>query len=133
MLYFLCGSLKALNSMSSRHDNGPEDRQYALACREVTDSNYPFAYCYWSGYVNSYQKTFDFSCAENFVMVGMQSTHDNGFEDRVWNYRCCYADAYYTKSCEATSYLNDFDQTFSFSEGDRVLIGAQSYYEGGAR
>ena len=132
VLSFFCGEYNALNSIRSRHDNGVEDRQYALSCRQVTDNN--FDYCYWTASVNGYQSTFDFSCPRDAVMRGMHSTHDNHFEDRVWRYECCFSSNHYTKSCEATNYLNDFDQEFSFGEGgDRVLIGAQSYFEGWAR
>lgn len=126
-LDFSCGTYQVLNSIESRHSNTYEDRQYKLGCTSVASDS--ALVCYWSPDLNEYDQPFIYTCAENFVMAGIQSEHNNDKEDRIWRFLCCSASNYVTESCIATEYLNDLGKNFTFSPDNGVFIGAHSYHD----
>lgn len=75
-----------------------------------------------------------FRCPVNYVLAGVSSYHDNGREDRLWNFECCKAADHYTRKCEiSTDYVNvwDGDMDYSATNGF-VFVGAFSYHDNGA-
>jgi len=45
--------------------------------------------CYWTGYVNGWDAAHTTVCGGQRVIAGVSSYHDNGKEDRRFNYYCC--------------------------------------------
>ena len=129
-LSFSCGSYRALNSIESRYDDIKKDRQYKLGCHQFQmDDNYPWI-CFLSP-ETEYDKPFIYTCGKNRVMGGIYSKHSNSEEDRIWKFQCCfpYGSSNVTKSCQATDYINNFTEYFSFSLDDEVFTGAHSYHD----
>lgn len=46
--------------------------------------------CWTTGYVNGWDGVMNYQCPGNSVMSGMYSVHDNGKEDRIFKFICCY-------------------------------------------
>lgn len=55
-------------------------------------SYYPWlthANCGWTGFVNNWDAVMNFICSDNRMIAGAYSVHDNGREDRRWDFYCC--------------------------------------------
>ncbi|WAR23908.1 HAAF-like protein, partial [Mya arenaria] len=81
-----------VSHMESVHDNGAEDRRFAFSCKKVTSNGELHAgvHCLQkSGYQNTYDHLLAFQCSDNSFINGMGSRHDNGAEDRIWQFKCC--------------------------------------------
>ena len=46
--------------------------------------------CFWSPYLNDFDKDLNFSCPGNSVMSGIASYHNSHHEDRRTRVQCCY-------------------------------------------
>ncbi|XP_062603178.1 hemagglutinin/amebocyte aggregation factor-like [Saccostrea cucullata] len=81
------------------------------------------------GWVNEYDKPFNFTCPQHQSIHQIVSHHDNGREDRVFDFQCTS----YTKeseNCFWTDYVNDFDQPLVFQcPRGGVLDGVSSYHD----
>ncbi|XP_075061026.1 hemagglutinin/amebocyte aggregation factor-like [Mixophyes fleayi] len=79
-------------------------------------------------WVNDFDKPLNYTCQNHQSINLIISIHDNKHEDRVWDFRCQNT---FTKpaSCYWTSYVNDFDQEFTFvCPFGSVLSGMESYH-----
>ncbi|KAL0196377.1 hypothetical protein M9458_009949, partial [Cirrhinus mrigala] len=59
------------------------------------------------------------------------SQHDDGFEDRVWEFGCeiTFDPA---ADCFLSPYANDFDQAFTYEcPPDHIITGMSSYHDDG--
>ena len=45
--------------------------------------------CSWTDYVNDWDNTYNYSCPDGKVLVGVGSKHDNRKEDRRFRFQCC--------------------------------------------
>ena len=121
-----CPDRQAFYRVRSEHHDGAEDRIWQWDCKEVTEISRS---CYTTGYINSFDELILFQCDTDYVMAGVHSYHDNGAEDRRWKFTCCRAEGYYTKNCQLSDYLNDWDAAIDYSVGStssRVFVGAFS-------
>jgi len=82
-----CPSNAAVTRIYSVHDNGKEDRTFTIRCAKF--QNTYFGNCRWTGWVNSYDGGVNYNCPNNGVINAIHSRHDNGKEDRQWDFRCC--------------------------------------------
>uniref|UniRef100_A0A0E9VN15 Uncharacterized protein n=1 Tax=Anguilla anguilla TaxID=7936 RepID=A0A0E9VN15_ANGAN len=80
-LYYTCSGRDSISMITSKHDNGREDRVWDFSCKQSFDS---FSECFWSPYVNWFDEEFTFSCPSNYIISGMESYHKNKYEDRRW-------------------------------------------------
>jgi hypothetical protein len=77
---------------------------------------------------NEYGGGFDFMCPENSVMLGVESTHSDKFEDREWKFSCAQLDAPAQLSgCEKFSFCGKKEtDTFTCPESfELVGLSAQ--------
>ena len=122
-----CGNRKAFYRVRSEHSNKREDRHWEWSCRTIATST--FDDTYWTDYVNDWDKRFFFSCKANYIMCGVESYHSNDREDRRWKFKCCHAKSHFTRNCELSDYVNDFDRTMDYNVGgSNVITGAYSYH-----
>ena len=127
--YSCGGNFKVLNLIESRHSNVGEDRQYRFTCRDVNKWG-KFSSCFWTDYLEDYDKPFIYTCPKNQVMTGVASKYNNTHFDRVFKFQCCLKGNFKTKSCQSTRYLNELEESFSFGVGEnRVFIGFHSYHD----
>ena len=82
-----CGSNEVITHVEARHDNGKEDRQYHMMCGR-TPKGMSLDARPWTGWTNNYDNPSTVDCGADGVLVGIQSVNHNGYEDRIWAYRC---------------------------------------------
>ncbi|CAM9489293.1 unnamed protein product [Lampetra fluviatilis] len=84
-------------------------------------------------YVNNYDQLLNFNCPSHQSISQVQSIHDNGKEDRIWDFRCKGTfDTSRTVTCTQSNYVNNFDEAFSFTcPFHSALNGMESYHDNG--
>lgn len=88
MVFLQCeGGAGVISGVHSYHDNGKEDRRWKYNCCFV--DGYCYDGCQWTGYENEYDEYMDYTVTEGYYITGVKSKHDNGKEDRVWQYKEC--------------------------------------------
>lgn len=126
-LYFICPNTYTISRISSYHSNFYEDRRFSISCK-TTFNSYP--QCYESGWVNNFDQYFSYTCPNNYAIAGMVSYHNNNYEDRRFQFRCCGDSSLRYTYCYWTSYLNNFDEYFEWSSDSRTfLAGVSSYHD----
>ncbi|MCO7190566.1 MULTISPECIES: dermatopontin-like protein [unclassified Pseudoalteromonas] len=91
VLSYTCPSNMFIKSISSYHDNKREDRRFNIECGKYTTSGGARLYrktVSWTGYVNSYDQAFNYTCPAGKFLVGVYSVHSNRHEDRVFKFAC---------------------------------------------
>lgn len=122
-----CNNQGAFSHIKSIHNNHREDRVWTWNCRYVLKYT-KWNHCKWTGYVNGWDARFNFKCPRNHVITGVQSYHDNHREDRRWSFLCCGAQNFYTKTCRNTGWINNWDGSFDFNVGSKVIVGFESVH-----
>ncbi|XP_056128942.1 uncharacterized protein LOC130106735 [Lampris incognitus] len=124
-LHFVCRSGQVLSRIASYHNNQKEDRRWSLSCKSLPNTQK----CYWSNFVNGFDKNVDFSCRQNYVVAGVYSYHSNSHEDRRWRFYCCTAPQFETSNCQETTWMNYWDEYFNwYVPGANYLTGLKSYH-----
>ncbi|XP_073694652.1 dermatopontin-like [Garra rufa] len=82
-----CPPNHIMAGMSSYHDSGKEDRRWQFYC--CRSNGYCTANCEWTTYVNYFDEPFHWVVPNPNYLVGAESYHDNGKEDRRWMYKYC--------------------------------------------
>ncbi|XP_075066468.1 hemagglutinin/amebocyte aggregation factor-like isoform X2 [Mixophyes fleayi] len=80
-------------------------------------------------WVNNYDQVLKYQCQNHQSISFIISIHDDIFEDRTWDFGCqnTFNKA---ESCYWTSYVNDFDQEFTFvCPFGTILSGMESYHD----
>jgi hypothetical protein len=136
-----CPGQKALCGEQSYHNNGTEDRRHSFKCCDVKVDNQILnrKSCTSSGQVNEFDRLLNFSCPKNSLAVGHWSSHDNGTEDRIYDFKCCdYGSASQqvkTENCELLpngAWANNWDQPVNFTcPAGKVKIGELSVHHNG--
>jgi len=85
---FTCPINQVLSGISSRHDNKKEDRLWKFQC---CDNNVKLSGCYYTVYMNDWDKELKLSVSGSKVIHGLYSYHDNKKEDRRWKFELCNA------------------------------------------
>ncbi|CAB4022418.1 Hypothetical predicted protein [Paramuricea clavata] len=76
-----------ITGVHSTHSNEAEDRRFSFRCCN-TQSNCARD-CVWSGYVNNFDGYLNYVVPSGSFLTGAQSFHDNGNEDRRWEFLAC--------------------------------------------
>ncbi|XP_046340157.1 hemagglutinin/amebocyte aggregation factor-like [Haliotis rufescens] len=88
--------------------------------------------CHVTAWVNQFDQAFNFTCPPETSLSHVVSSHDNHFEDRVWDFSC-RAPPYTStnmSNCEWTDYENDFDQPLTFQcASDGIIAGISSIHD----
>ncbi|GFR61561.1 hemagglutinin/amebocyte aggregation factor [Elysia marginata] len=129
-LNFECPAGEFISSVYSVHNNQREDRRWRLGC-SAAPYGAIMPKCSWTeDYVNSWDEPISFMCPTDYAVAGIQSYHDNRFEDRRMKFKCCKPLAYKTLSCTLTPYLNEFDGELNYTVPNlRVLTGWFSVHQ----
>ena len=132
-LNYQCPKKQGIYRVESQHDNGKEDRRWEFYCRNVVQGTNPK--CTTTNYINNFRDYISFMCGKDKYMAGVKSYHDNGKEDRRWEFTCCSAPSYITTHCRLTNgYVNSLDSPMDFTaSAGEVFTGAFSYYSTGTR
>ncbi|XP_062413004.1 hemagglutinin/amebocyte aggregation factor-like [Sardina pilchardus] len=129
-VYFICPYYESISRISSYHSDAYEDRRFSISCKRTFNS---FPTCQQSGWVNSLDRYFAYTCPTNYVLAGMESYHNDNYEDRRFGFRCCAASGHRHSYCYWTEYVNWFDQYFEYSTNSRsFLAGVSSYHDNNA-
>ena len=90
-----CDKNKAIRGVWSEHSNEKEDRIFQFTCTtvEMNDGSgiqeTRLDNCESTNYQNNYDGPIDYKCPLGSVLTGIESMHDNNFEDRRFKFRCC--------------------------------------------
>ena len=123
-----CHGGSGMYKVQSIHDNHREDRVWNWECHHILKHGWPI--CRQTGYVNNFDEPMFFKCNRNEYISGVESYHDNHYEDRRWKFICCGASGHITKSCRHTGYVNNFDEKINFQAGYKeVITGVYSYHD----
>ncbi|KTF87780.1 hypothetical protein cypCar_00038690 [Cyprinus carpio] len=125
-LNFNCPAGQSISSITSENSNYHEDRRWEFGCQATFGQS---AECYWTNYINDFDQVLLFECPAEHVIAGISSYHNNYYEDRRWRFHCCRSPCV-TTNCNWSSYVNSFDEYFTWTVPSRnVLVGAQSYHQ----
>uniref|UniRef100_A0A2C9JYB2 Uncharacterized protein n=1 Tax=Biomphalaria glabrata TaxID=6526 RepID=A0A2C9JYB2_BIOGL len=102
---FSCQENQIISYISSVHDNHYEDRRWEVHCRTAG----PTSNCINSGYVNNFDSPMVFICPGNGVLTGIESYHDNHYEDRRFAFKCCDVNGKIPSNCRTTNNMNNWD------------------------
>ncbi|XP_053318099.1 hemagglutinin/amebocyte aggregation factor-like [Spea bombifrons] len=82
-------------------------------------------------WVNSYDQPLFFQCQNHQSINLIISIHDNGKEDRMWDFGCQNTFSR-PGTCSWTNYVNNFDEQIAFTcPFGSVLSGMDSYHDNG--
>jgi hypothetical protein len=137
---YKCPAQKAMCGEFSDHNNATEDRRHSFKCCDLKVDNQivPRKSCSWTGIINEYDRLINFECPRGEVLAGHWSHHDNGTEDRIYNFYCCDYGSSSQKmkitNCDftTTGWANYWDQLVNQTcPGDKVRIGEHSIHDNG--
>ncbi|XP_013791404.1 hemagglutinin/amebocyte aggregation factor [Limulus polyphemus] len=127
-LNFQCQLKDSIKTISSIHSNHHEDRRWNFGCeRTLRDPS-----CYFTNYVNDWDKLLHFTCKSGEAIAGFNSYHDNRREDRRWKIYCCKDKNKCTdyRTCAWTGYVNSWDGDLHYTvPKDYVLTGVISEHD----
>jgi len=90
---FNCGDDHMVTGIESRHYNGwQQDRKFNLECSRYQNYKWEDASLCKATKRNVIELVLDAKCSDfghNYVMVGMKSSHLNGYDDRWFEFMCC--------------------------------------------
>ncbi|XP_059171747.1 dermatopontin-like isoform X2 [Physella acuta] len=109
---FLCPKGQVLSYLASQHSNYYNDRVWDFACGSVPTS---MLNCSKSGYVNEMDQILAFMCPAYAVVTGLESYHENFYEDRRFKFQCCELDMVELNECYMTDFTNKYDETFAYT------------------
>ncbi|KAF4114841.1 hypothetical protein G5714_005064 [Onychostoma macrolepis] len=77
---------------------------------------------------NSYDQPVDFNCPAGQTISYIKSEHHNHYEDRLWEFGCKNTFGSGTE-CFMSPYVNNFDQTFTYTcPTNSIVAGISSYH-----
>lgn len=88
LVLFTCPNEGYLNGVHSVHHNGAEDRIFKFRCC-TPRSGHCLKNCHWTGFVNGMDAYFSYFVPYSYVIRGVSSIHDNGPEDRIFQFEIC--------------------------------------------
>lgn len=77
------------NKIANGSISGADIANDTITSQHITQIGIQTFNCTWSGYVNNFDAVVNYTCPGDKVLKGVYSTHDNGREDRRFNYQCC--------------------------------------------
>lgn len=85
---YTCPNNGKVIGLHSYHHNHHEDRRWEIACCEVPKDRRP-TYCKWTGWQNPWDGVLNYKVPNGWILSGMHSIHDNGREDRLYEFYIC--------------------------------------------
>ncbi|KAI8790942.1 hemagglutinin/amebocyte aggregation factor-like [Biomphalaria glabrata] len=90
LLEFQCPNESIISGIESVNDNGHEDRKWSFLCCDP--EGYVTHACLYTPYVNTYDNVLNYRVPNDFVLRGVDSVHDNHYEDRIFKFDICKLD-----------------------------------------
>jgi hypothetical protein len=135
----VCSGAQAVTQLVSKHDNGREDRVWKLGCSGLCTGE--LSGHYWSSWANSWDGTLEYTCPTDYLVVGLQSVHDNGKEDRRWAINCASTPPRWVNGRARganvdqgswSDWINGWDGAMDYScPAEQVLTGVYSVHHNG--
>ncbi|XP_067661893.1 dermatopontin-like [Haliotis asinina] len=101
------------------------DRVYQFDC---TTTTFGTGNCTNFPNVNAYNADFDFACAEGSVQ-GVSSYYSDSEKDRQFTFVCCNLDGYTLGLCTTSDYINDWQETYSYTiQNGTAIRGVQNSF-----
>lgn len=124
-----CPDQQVIRDFQSEHDNKYEDRVWNIVCA-APPNEIKLGDCEWTGYINNYDGLLEFQCPQEKIIAGIESIHDNAYEDRKYGFKCCAAVDAITHACEFTGYENEYDKMLNYRVPDGyVAKGINSVHD----
>ncbi|GAA6220484.1 uncharacterized protein LOC120807159 [Lates japonicus] len=121
-----CPSGQALSGITSVHNDGKNDRLWAISCKAFKERGT----CRLSDYANSYCAGMDFKCADNEVIAGAYSVHHSYYQDRRWRFYCCRVPGFVLFNCKEEPKINYWKENFSWAvPSSNFLTGVKSDFD----
>lgn len=82
-------------------------------------------------WMTSFHTYFQLACPDGQVIRHLESIHDNGQEDRVWNMTCAATPRWVDLiECEWSGYQNNYDEALIFQcPNDDIITGIESVHD----
>ena len=124
--YCLCNQGERVVRFASKHYNKEEDRVWDLGCKPINpELTIPGDWVIsWTEKHELNEDQLWNGVDSNSFLVGMESEHDNGAEDRAFTFFTARSDNFALKQCSAWKKLNDFDEEIDLQLGDEEVIAA---------
>ncbi|XP_076444205.1 hemagglutinin/amebocyte aggregation factor-like isoform X2 [Babylonia areolata] len=125
---FNCPDGQFLSHINSEHSNHHEDRVWNFGCSPVPAEG-AVTNCQTTNYVNEWDQTFTFQCPGEGFVTGMDSVHNNHYEDRRFKFHCCEFPGALAHRCYFTNWENEMDHTLDYLvPNGKILRGVASYH-----
>ncbi|XP_055995942.1 millepora cytotoxin-1-like isoform X3 [Ostrea edulis] len=85
--HFQCPKDQYLTGLESVFSKSHNDRKFNLRC--TPSSSLLHSSCAWTDYVNVMDEPLVFQCPAGGIVNGIGSSHDDAYEDRKFEFRCC--------------------------------------------
>jgi len=126
------GGHYAYAGMYGVHHNGYEDRLFKVYHKRIGTTQIGGTGSGWTGWVNNMDAQFTYSCPNNMAIVGMQSYHHNGYEDRRWRIRCARFHGITIRKLGWPGWQTQWDRPFALHcPGNQVLVGWSGVHNNG--
>jgi len=128
-LSFSCPANQAISGFQSTHHNHREDRRWKIQCCKVTNAQ--LIDMGFTGYLNSWDGLLDYKCADDEVLAGVYSVHNNHREDRRWKVKCARLRpvANLLIASKLSGWENSYDRALEFDAGvDGMITGLYSVH-----
>merc|ERR1711907_648005 len=117
-----------VSGLHSTHSNHREDRLFKPLVTTVGTNQRSH---HWYGWINNWDRQFDFSCGHNMAIIGFISYHSNHYEDRRWKVLCSTFHGVSISKSGWPGWQTNWDATWSLSCGHRPMVGVSSYHNNG--
>ncbi|XP_048586827.1 hemagglutinin/amebocyte aggregation factor-like [Nematostella vectensis] len=95
LINYHCPYSGFITGVDSHHSNPHEDRRFRFKC--CHRHHYKRVHCTTTHYRNSWRGYINYSVPSGYYLSGVTSVHDNGQEDRRWQYEFCQIRKYHGK------------------------------------
>ncbi|XP_048730490.2 hemagglutinin/amebocyte aggregation factor-like isoform X2 [Ostrea edulis] len=105
--HFQCPKDQYLTGLESVFSKSHNDRKFNLRC--TPSSSLLHSSCAWTDYVNVMDEPLVFQCPAGGIVNGIGSSHDDAYEDRKFEFRCCNISLTCVYNCKYTGWLNGLE------------------------
>lgn len=80
--------------------------------------------------MNEFDLLLAYTCPEGSVVTGIESYHNNFYEDRRFKFQCCELDEAEFNECYMSEFTNKYDEKFAYTvPAGYVIRGAYSAHK----
>ncbi|KAJ7370705.1 hypothetical protein OS493_030457 [Desmophyllum pertusum] len=106
-----CTGRNSITLMASKFDQEHRDRRWRMAC----GYNKAVKNCFWTPYINNFDKPLSFRCPHDGFIAGFESDYKKKNYDRRYKIKCCNDyKRYATRNCIQSHVVNDWKKPFNY-------------------